>query len=272
MSENGYGTENIEETQITPSAGGEEKIVYVQKNYSLLAASILISTLVMSGTLVYVFGSGDMRFGTLATVGFTLPPFAKQLPYPQAVNEDGDVVLGNPNAPVEIVEFGDYQCPFCARFFSTTEGPVRENYIATGKVKMVFKDLVIIDSFVGGRESYEAALSANCAADQGKFWEYHDALFIVERDDGQENNRNLTRDLFVAIADTLDLDQDAFVSCLESEKYKAEVEDDGQDAEQSLPRLSTPSSLVNGQLASGALPYDQFSLILDAAFAAASNK
>jgi len=89
-------------------------------------------------------------------------------------------ILGDLNAPITLVEFGDYQCFFCNRHFQETEEKLVENYINTGKVKMIFKDFTII-----GPDSITAAHATHCANDQGKFWEYHDILYTNW---GGENN------------------------------------------------------------------------------------
>ncbi len=82
---------------------------------------------------------------------------------------NGSPVLGNPSAPVTLIEFGDYQCHFCNVFFHSTEGDILKNYVETGKVKIIFKDYNII-----GPDSVSASYGAHCAKDQGAFWEYHD--------------------------------------------------------------------------------------------------
>ncbi|MEJ2259806.1 MAG: thioredoxin domain-containing protein, partial [Nitrosopumilaceae archaeon] len=87
---------------------------------------------------------------------------------------NGSPVLGDPNAPVTLVEFGDYQCHFCNVHFHNTEHDLLVNFIQTGKVKMIFKDFTII-----GPDSVNAAHGAHCANDQGKFWEYHDILYNI---------------------------------------------------------------------------------------------
>jgi|SRR3989344_403375 len=112
-----------------------------------------------------------------------------------------DVILGDPKAPVTLIEYGDYQCPFCSRFFKDTEPLIRKNYIETGKVKMVFRNFQFL-----GSESVNAAQAAECAKDQGKFWVYHDALYAAELEDGRENNGNLKRELFIDLAKSAGLD------------------------------------------------------------------
>jgi protein-disulfide isomerase len=112
-----------------------------------------------------------------------------------------DVILGDPNAPVTFIEYGDYQCPFCARFFTDVEPLIKDQYVKTGKVKMIFRSYPFL-----GNESVLAAQAAECAKDQGKFWEYHDALYTAESQDAHENNGNLNRDLFLTLAQNLHLD------------------------------------------------------------------
>ena len=93
-----------------------------------------------------------------------------------------DAVLGNANAPVTIIEYGDYQCPFCTRYFSQIQPVIKSQYIDTGKAKMVFRDF----SFLGP-ESTAAANAAQCAEDQGKLWSYHDALYAAKVADEAKN-------------------------------------------------------------------------------------
>jgi protein-disulfide isomerase len=111
-----------------------------------------------------------------------------------------DVILGDPNAPVTVIEYGDYQCPFCARFYTDIEPLIRDQYIKTGKVKMVFRNYPFL-----GPESTAAAEAVECAKDQGKYWEFHDALYAAEAIDGREHNNNLNRELFLTIAQDLKL-------------------------------------------------------------------
>lgn len=231
------------------------KITKLEGNF--LAISILVAALIVAGTLIYVFGPTRGTGGSEATGGLEAP--AGQ---PPAIGDD--YVLGDANAPVTIIEFGDYQCPFCGRFFSQTEPQIIENYVKTGKAKMVYKDLIIIDGFVpGGKESANSALAANCAGEQGKFWEYHDLLFETEIKDGKENSGNLNKSLFLSLARSLGLNEEQFTSCFDSRKYLAEVEGDTAEAQGSLPQLSTPSTFVNDKLVSGAVPYEQFASIIE---------
>ncbi|HEY4498347.1 MAG TPA: DsbA family protein [Candidatus Paceibacterota bacterium] len=228
---------------------------FVQKNF--LALSILVGVLILSGTLVYVFGPGG---GTTPTAPAGNEEFPTATPPPIG----DDPVLGDENAPVTMIEYGDYQCPFCGRFFSQTETKLRENYISSGKVKLIYKDLIIIDNFVsGGHESKDAASAANCAGDEGRYWEYHDLLFKTEIADGAENNGNLTRSLLLNLAGELGLNQTDFTACYDSRKYDAEIEADTTEAQSFLPSASTPSIFVGNRLIQGALPYETFAGIIE---------
>lgn len=220
---------------------------------NFLAISILVAALIVAGTLIYVFGPGKGQGGQAGNIGNQETATTGQ---PPAVGDD--YVLGDPKAPVTIIEFGDYQCPFCGRFFSQTEPKIIENYVKTGKAKFVYKDLAFL-----GQESTDAALAANCAGEQGKFWEYHDLLFETENKDGEENNGNLNKSLFVSLARNLGLNESDFTSCFDSKKYLAEVEGDTAEAQGSLPQLSTPNTFVNNKLVSGAVPYEQFSAVIE---------
>lgn len=222
---------------------------------NFLAISILAAAVILAGTLIYVFGPNK---------GSVSGPGESELVAGEPPAIGDDYVLGESEAPVTIIEFGDYQCPFCGRFFSQTEPQIRENYVKTGKAKFVYKDLIIIDSFVaGGEESKNSAMAANCAGEQGKFWEYHDLLFETEIKDGEENNGNLNRALFLSLAKKTGLNEGSFASCFDSKKYLAEVEGDTGEAEASLPQLSTPSTFVNKKLVSGAVPFEQFAIIIE---------
>jgi protein-disulfide isomerase len=159
---------------------------------------------------------------------------------------------------VTITIFSDYQCPFCARFFNETESLLRQNYVNTDKAKMIYKNLAFL-----GQESIAAAQAAECAKDQGKFWQYHDALFQAETKDGKENNGNLNRNLFKTIASDLKMNTDEFLSCFDSQKYAAKIDNDTKTAESLMTNISTPTIFINDQMIQGAYPYDTFSQVID---------
>ncbi len=169
------------------------------------------------------------------------------------VNLEGAQVLGDENAPVTIVEWSDFQCPFCARFYSQTEKKIVEEYVNTGKVKIIFKHFPLdqIHPF-----ATVAALASECAGEQGKFREYHDILFNNYQ---AINAKNLNK-----WASDLGLDQSKFDSCLESQKYLSKIKSDMAEGAKAGVR-GTPGFLVNGQLISGAQPYSVFKSAIEAA-------
>jgi len=213
-----------------------------------LPGAIIVAALLIAGALVYSTGSKAVN-----------PPLGQAVGIGDQNLIDDDVVLGDPDAPVEIVEFGDYQCPFCGRFFRDVEPRLREEYVKTGKAKIVYRDFAFL-----GPESQGAALAAQCASDQGKFWAYHDKLFTIELLDGQEHNGNLSEQLFKSISSDLGLDTAKFDSCLDTQKYKAEVEKDYTDGVAAGVQ-GTPTTFVNGKLISGAVSYELFKTEIEAA-------
>jgi protein-disulfide isomerase len=237
-----------------------------------LAISILVAAVLISGTMLYVFGPG--RFGGTAvqpsgvattTAAVTMPNFVTSLPYPQTT-VGNEVVLGNPKAPVQLVEYGDYQCSFCEAYFNQTEPLIRQQYVASGQVSEVFKNLVVIDNFVqGGHESEDSAMAASCAMDQNKFWEYHDALYAFKGVNPGENSGDLTRDVFIQIATKLGMNVSQFTSCFDSKKYSSLIASDIKQASSIFPQAATPSFTVNGQVLQGAEPFSAFQTVINAA-------
>jgi protein-disulfide isomerase len=163
---------------------------------------------------------------------------------------DDDPVKGDQNAPVTIVEFSDFQCPFCGRFWSQTLPQIKEDYIDTGKVKFVYRDFPL--SF--HQYAQKASEAAECADEQGKFWEYHDKLF--------ENQQFLDTESLKQYAADLGLDTEKFNSCIDTGKYSSEVRKDFQDG-QTNGVSGTPTFFINGQKLVGAQPYSAFQQIID---------
>lgn len=165
---------------------------------------------------------------------------------------DDDAVKGDPNAPVTIVEWSDFECPFCARFYSQTLDQIEKNYIDTGKVKLVYRDFPL--SFHPNAQ--KAAEAAECAGDQGKFWEMHDLLFDNGVSGGVAS--------FKSFASQLGLNQATFDNCLDSGTHANEVKDD-MAAGSAAGIRGTPGFIINGQLVSGAQPYAAFEQAIEAA-------
>lgn len=171
------------------------------------------------------------------------------------VSLSGNPMLGKSDAPITLIEFSDYQCPFCQRFFQTTLPALRTEYIDRGKVRYVFRDFPIDQIHPHARKAAEAA---HCAGEQGKYWEMHDVLF--------QNQPALEIDKLKAYARSLQLDATAFDACLEQNKYTAEVQKDYADGVTAGVR-GTPGFFVGktgsddtiqGTLISGAQPLAVF--------------
>ena len=129
--------------------------------------------------------------------------------------EGGSPILGNPSAPITILEWGDYQCTYCHRFHQTTLNTLEQDYIQTGKVKIIFKDFPL-----NGPDSILAAEAAYCAEDQGKYWQYHDELY---NNWGGENTGWVTRWALNAFGTTVGLNLEKFNQCLDEHRYQDKV-------------------------------------------------
>ncbi|MDP3948339.1 MAG: DsbA family protein [bacterium] len=216
-----------------------------KKDY-LLPSSIIVAAILIAGAIIYLVGASKNNSGTVDNNGQN----------PVAINESvqkenpRDTILGDVNAPVTIIEYGDYQCPYCVRFSLTTEQSIKDNYVKTGKVKLVFRSFQFL-----GAESELAGQAAECAKDQNNFWAYHDSIYQAEGKDGRENNGNMNKTFFVELAKNAGLDVDKFTSCYDSGKYADTVRQSTQNAS-ALGINSTPTIFVNGRQVNGAQPFE----------------
>ncbi len=183
---------------------------------------------------------------------------------------DDDPMLGDKNAKVTIIEFSDYQCPFCRKFWTETYGQLKKDYIDTGKVRLVFRDFPL--SF--HPLAIPAAEAAECVREKGgdaAYFKMHDKMFQEQNklDGGDPMTGPVKSTVFDGWGkDALkkwakDLGYD-IGSCLDSEKYKSEIEKDAADGSASGVS-GTPAFFINGKLLSGAYPYSEFKKIIDAA-------
>lgn len=175
------------------------------------------------------------------------------------ITSNGSPILGSTDAPIILVEFGDYQCFYCNRFFHNTESDIMKNYVETGKVKMIFKDFTII-----GQDSVNAAHAAHCASEEGKFWEYHDILYThwTGGNNGWADSEHL-----LEFANQVGLDKDMFNSCMSDGRYNSIIKASYSDA-QELGLDGTPAFFVIGPdhtvtKIGGAQPYDVFEKIFN---------
>jgi len=169
------------------------------------------------------------------------------------VNLEGFAMLGSKEAPLTIVEFTDYQCPFCQRFHTTAFPELKKNYIDTGKVRFYSRDMPLDFH----PDAMRAAEAARCASDQGQFWRLRDVMGA--------NPNKLDMDSLVADVTNLKMDVKAFRACVESEKYKSAVQTDVMEA-MKIGANGTPTFVVgkstpdgvDGELMVGAQPYPMF--------------
>jgi protein-disulfide isomerase len=234
------------ETKIEQPNAPEKKETNVWK-YATFALAFLI----VAGIFYYLGALKGAGPTTGSVVDNTAQPSVPSQPV--KASADDDPVKGNKNAPVTIIEFSDFQCPFCERFYAQTLPLIDQNYIKTGKVKLVFRDFPLASIHQHAQKSAEAA---ECADEQGKFWEYHNKLF--------ENQQALDSSSLKSYAKDLGLNTAKFNECLDSGKMASEVQKDLSDG-QSYGVRGTPAFFVNGQLISGAQPYDNFKQVIDAA-------
>lgn len=180
---------------------------------------------------------------------------------PQSLIQSGSALQGSPSAPITIVEFGDFQCEFCDRFAKVTEPKINATYILTGKANMIFKNFV-----THGPDSITAAMAAQCANEQGKFWNFYQILY---KNQGDENsgwaNANNMKKFALQIPG---LNTQKFNSCLDSSKYKSFVDKDNTLAISSGFQ-GTPSFVIEKKDGSsretllGAYPFPSFQAVVD---------
>ncbi len=179
---------------------------------------------------------------------------------PAGVTAEGAPYRGNPDATVTMVEFSDFQCPFCLRHFQQTQPKLDELYVATGKVRHVFKNFPLVSIHPQAEPAAEAAL---CAGVQGKFWPMHDMLF--ERQSEWAGKANAA-DVFRQFAQELGLDMDAYDACWQAQPFKARIEQDiAEGADKGVS--GTPAFFINDWFISGAQDLSTFQAIIEKALA-----
>jgi len=172
---------------------------------------------------------------------------------PVDVSIDDDPIKGNKNAPVTIVEFSDFECPYCSRFAQEALSQIKAEYVDKGKARFVFRDFPL--GF--HPNARPAALAANCARDQGgdeMYYKFHDKIYA--------NQSVLSVDNLKKWAVELGLNASKFNSCLDSKKYDAEIENDIKQGT-AYGVKGTPATFINGRLISGAQPFANFKAIID---------
>lgn len=215
-----------------------------EQNKFLIPGAILAAGIVIAIAVIYSVKSPSLNVGEVKTAVIGALPTVSST----------DFVLGNQNAPVTIIEYGDFQCSFCGKFFKDTEPVLREKYIKTGKVKFIYRDFAFL-----GQESFWAANAARCAGEQSKFWEYHDYIYFNQRG---KNQGAFSKDNLKNFASALALDRTKFDSCLNDDKYLSEIQKQTKAGGEAGVQ-GTPANFVNGVLYAGVLPLVNFIQIID---------
>jgi protein-disulfide isomerase len=204
--------------------------------------------------LVAVLGLGALGYVasrpkvTSAAIDPNLPPMKAE-----------GYVLGSPNAPLEVIEFADFECPGCGQFATLTEPDVREKLINTGKIRVRYIDFPLPMH----KNTWDASLAAACANDQGKFWQMHDALFAnQDRWNGETTSR--PRGPISDLAKGIGLDMNKYGACMDSDAHRAQIQANEQEGERRQIG-QTPTFIFNGLVVPGALPYDAYKHYVDEA-------
>jgi len=221
----------------------------------------LVTILVIAGIALVIAG-----FLIVPSLQRSLAPVGEviQITPASRPQEDG-LSLGDPAAPVLVEVWSDFQCPACRNYSEGVEPLVVSSYVADGRVRYVYRHYPFLDDGSLSKESDQAAHASMCAADQNRFWDYHDILFA----NWNGENIGAFRDKrLVAFAETLDLDMDKFTACFDQNVHEDEINQDVADGTR-LGVTGTPSVFVNGKiLTPGRVPsYDDIAAAIDAATA-----
>ena len=236
----------------------DETITLSKDTIWKLASGILGILLLVS---IFTDGFQLKNNSPQAIIGAPAPNEAAAQPAPSAPNAkisdmktlaDDDPFIGDKNAPVTMVEFSDYECPFCARFYQQTLPQIKSDYIGTGKVKFVYRDFPL--GFHAQAEP--AAIAANCAGEQGKYFEYHDKIFSNNGAGGKSSTD------YKQWAQELKLDVAKWEICLNDPIQKQEIQKDIKDGI-AAGISGTPGFIINSKLVSGAQPFNVFKQIID---------
>lgn len=247
---------NQELTPATPEQQGDNIIIpRVVFNYAIIAIVFLVVGVII-GAVAFGDNSAPATMDeaalrrvvqqAIAEAGISANSSSNAVDNSRLALVDDDPFMGDASAPIVVVEFGDFRCSFCGRHFAQTLGPLMENY---GEyIRYVYRD------FPGlGPESWDAAMAAQCANEQGRFWEFHNDLFSQQG--------NISGALYMQLAEKYELNIDAFKTCFDNQTYYDEVDNDFFDGQLEGVQ-GTPSFFINGIFIRGAQPYDVFDRVI----------
>ncbi len=217
-----------------------------EKFFSAVTIAVLLSQVILSSIIILRLNSLSQALDQAVTRISVAPP----QPEPESLQDvsvDDDPALGPNDAPITIIEFADFECGACRQADKALK-QVIDKY--SDKVRLVYRDFPLVP----GSSSSLAAQAAQCAFEERKFWEMHDAIFA--------STDKITTDVLVSFASTLSLDLDRFRDCLESAKYSAEINNDIADGRR-YGVTAVPTFFVNGWKFKGSMTFDQWQSIID---------
>ncbi len=231
-------------------------LVYLNKD-TMIWGALAVVLLVFIGSQVLLLnaintlGSNMQKQGSNGQPQIIAAPQGTQQPGQPVVVKTGSHLQGDANAPVTIIEFSDFQCPFCGRFYTDALPQIEANYIKTGKAKLYYRQFPLVEIHPFAQKAAEAS---ECASDQGKFWEYHNLLFA--------DQQALDVPSLKADAKKLGLDSAKFDACLDGGVKASIVSSDTNDG-LAAGVSGTPSFYINGHQLVGAQPFSAFQQIID---------
>jgi len=232
----------------TPSKGKRGQVQTTKNSTRIFYLALVV---------IAVAGIGALSWMSRRPAARDVSPFDSTLPKVQS----NGYVIGSESAPIEVTEFGDFECPQCARFASLTEPDVRTRLVDKGVVRLRFIDFPLSMH----RNTWPASRAAACADEQGKFWAMHDALFQAQDQWNGEATGN-PNEVFKGLAKQIGLNSQQFDQCVDSKKTQAKVQAHQELAIQSHIN-ATPSFVIGGKIAEGAITYDEFKALVDSALA-----
>jgi protein-disulfide isomerase len=221
----------------------------------IAGVAVLVIAIIVLSVVIPQYMQASAPVGDVVTITPIERPFA-----------DG-TVLGKSDAPVLVEVFSDFQCPACKNFSERVETSLVNDYVATGKVRLVYRHNPFIDDLSRTKESDQAANASECASEQGRFWDYHDMLFANWNG---ENQGAFYDKRLIAFAEKLGLDMEKFESCFKANQYDDKIQADITEGE-SRNVTWTPSIFINGELVpSGLMDYLNLQQRIESALAAGS--
>ncbi len=226
-----------------------------------------VSLAVLALVALMLWRGGGLTLGTAGSTGTPTaqdPSAAAPEPITQLTDDQWKEAMagapatkGKTDAKVTMVEFTDYQCPFCSRFFTDTYGQIMKNYVDNGKIQYISRDLPLPFH----PNAHIAAQATRCAGDQKKYWEMHDKLFEKQTDWSEASD---AKPKFEIYAKEIGINSGNFLKCLTDGKYKQAVDDDAALASR-VGASGTPTFIINGKVLVGAQPYSEFERALNEA-------